>query len=31
MKVLIAERNDKMALKADEFNALKDFAAKKMN
>ncbi len=29
MKVLIAELNDKMALKADEFNALKDFAAKK--
>ncbi len=29
MKVLIAELNDKMALKADEFNALADFAAKK--
>ena len=29
MKVLIAELNDKMALKADEFNALTDFAAKK--
>lgn len=29
MKTLIAELNDKMALKADEFNALSDFAAKK--
>ena len=29
MKVLIAELNDKMALKADEFNALTDFASKK--
>lgn len=29
MKVLIAELNDKMSLKADEFNALTDFAAKK--
>ena len=29
MKVLIAELNDKMALKADEFNALSTFAEKK--
>jgi pyrophosphate--fructose-6-phosphate 1-phosphotransferase len=29
MKVLIAELNDKMALKADEFNALNTFAEKK--
>ncbi|OJF77059.1 MAG: diphosphate--fructose-6-phosphate 1-phosphotransferase [Treponema sp. CETP13] len=29
MKALIAELNDKMSLKADEFNALADFAAKK--
>ena len=29
MKTLIAELNDKMAIKADEFNTLTDFAAKK--